>query len=110
MNRDKLIGRLLEIPQETEKAEEILLETTEAHAQAKLVLECREADLILVEGPALGSNAETRKARIHVGTLAAQEAVAGRWVEKEKAAAALRVLQAEFSALRSVARLMSGGE
>jgi hypothetical protein len=101
-----LVDRLLHLPGALRMAEEALLEAAGHYAEARLALECRESDLLLagVEG----GNAEVRKARLHVGTLSAQEALQDAAQERDRCAAHLRTLQAEASCLRAAAKLIGG--
>ena len=104
--RTMLIDRLLHLPQALRAAEEALLKATILYAEEKLALECREADLLILGVE--GGNAEVRKARLHVGTLAAQDALRDAAEEKERAALAVRCLNVELRTLEACGRLLGG--
>jgi hypothetical protein len=101
-----LVDRLLHLPGALRTAEEELLEAAAHYAEARLALECRESDLLIrgVEG----ANEAQRKARLHIGTLSAQEALQDAAHERDRCAAHLRTLQAELGALRDASRLLAG--
>lgn len=107
LNRTGLISDLLALPAELAAAEGDLLAAQRALTTAKELLEDSEAAAVL-SGAADAKNAESRTAQVRQLTEAPREAVRQAQDRANRTAIALRVLQARFSALRAVARLLGG--
>ena len=106
MTRDEIIARLVQLPGEIKQADVLLLSRVDESQRTRDFLVAREVSLTLIGLE--GKNAEERKAKLTLET--EQERYA---VQKcESAVAAQRVelnaLRDEFSALRTVATLLTG--
>jgi hypothetical protein len=106
VNRTELVTDLLSLPTEIARAEADLLAAQRALTNAKELLESAEAEAVLSERVD-GRNAEARAAQVRRITEGPREVVRKQQDRVNRHALALRVLQARFSALRSVARLLS---
>lgn len=107
MNREALIEKLVRLSVELARAEAALLRASVQHAQTKFEFEETEARLVLLHGADLGKNELERKAKLHVMLLEPQGRLQEAAESRDRAAVALRSLQAEASLLRSVARLLA---
>ena len=105
MDKTALITRLMEIPGEIRRGETVLIDLMYDLQAAKDQLASKEADLVLA-GEIDGKNAEIRNAQMRKLTTTEREAV----VAADRMLALHRVdltlLQNEFRAMRSVARLI----
>ena len=113
MDRETLIEALKLIPAKIK-----LQEATVLNAQANVIGLKRELQsyedrclLGMVEGKVIdGKNEATRAAQLREGTDRTRRAVDEAEIALDAERIQLRYLQAEFAALRSVARLMGGGD
>lgn len=107
LSRTDLITDLLAVAAALAGAESELLAAQRALTTAKELLEDAEAAAVL-SGTVDGKNADARAAQVRAFTAAPREAVRQAQDTAHAAALTLRVLTARFSALRAVARLLSG--
>jgi len=106
LNRDELATRLLALPAALEAAEEDLLQAQREATEAKCILEENEASLTL-QGLD-GKNEAERKASLYARTVLDRDRARQAGERVHQAALRVRVLQAEHSSLRAVARLLGG--
>jgi hypothetical protein len=101
-----LCSYLLSTPAQIEEAERNVIAAQEAARKSKEQLEDREAELIVNSELINGKNAEQRAAQVRALTMGLREILARSEARERSAVVALHRLQNEFSAFKSVARLM----
>ena len=109
MTKETLISRLLELPSAIAEAEGSVLENEDKRQQVADALQ-RIEDELLLNGIADGKNAEIRAAQVRSMTADTREVLVLKEQAKARALVEVRQLTHEFSALRNVARLLSGGD
>jgi hypothetical protein len=115
MTRAQIVSRLLELPNELAKAETKAILAAQAVAKAKDRLADEEARLIATVLPCgepllTGKNAKQRAAQVRQQTAVHRAGVRADEVALDVERALLHRLEVEFSALKAVARLLSGEE
>jgi hypothetical protein len=109
VNKQGVIDRLLLVPTEIDSFEGMVLALGALVQSAKDELEVKESELLA--GTTIdGKNAETRKAQLHQQTESERKAVRDAEDQYAKAQREVRRLYNEFSALRSVTRLLASGD
>lgn len=107
--RSELYCRLSEMPSRLAAAEERVLATETDLADFRETLQSREDELLL-GGSLDGKNEATRAAQLRTATDHLRNVVATNERAVASARLQLRVVQAEFSAAKAMARLLTGGE
>lgn len=107
MNREAVIKRLAELPEEIEWREEYVLACIVSLEGAKEKLQDEEAALLL-NGKIDGKNAEQRQAQLREATKELRKLVADQEANVQDARIRLNKVVNEFKALRTMALLLGG--
>ena len=102
-----IVQELIDIPEEIKKAQEHVLDKSEALERVKAALKDREAELLL-NGQIDGKNAEQRAAQLRMHTKAEREAMMALEAELNREKVHLDYSYNRLKALRAIARILGG--
>jgi hypothetical protein len=108
MTRDALVAILIDMPSRLAAAEETLLTAEEQLTSARGLLHDRESCLLFAGLD--GKNEAVRSAKLRADTSEERELVLAAERNVDRAGMELRLVRAEFSAAKAMARLLAGGE
>lgn len=111
MNKQQIVDRLISLPAEIAKAEEVIINCQKSLEIARNMLADMEADLIngKIDGVKIdGKNAEQRSAQLREATKAERNAITICEHDLQVARVRLNTLLNELKALRAVAGMLSG--